>query len=273
MHLSCEQAKGREFDSAAVVLDHQLVNWESDPTLARTVFTLITRVRERLLLIVARDAAEHLAFETKAISKETNLEQGLAWLDELVSACDLSHVDPNRLLEEACEPASRTGAPWIDTYEVLREANFKELAVYETDFVHLAALQPHYAAESVRILAELEAHSQWESLPQEERFRHRIVLLRCAGRYCQAEQEIAGASYLAPPVRREMLEQLSTDWKEAHLAIEGERLKFRYGLQPEKPRLGGVCVQDCETPLPKWLVGFVEQTLESVMSCGGIDNG
>ena len=118
--------KGAELEAAlAIGLFENAVGGSLTLQLLNACYTLVTRVRSRLLLVLTDAehewAARHGLLDHVSVASP---DEAATWIMELGSAVDLS-ADPDDTLRRLCEPAP-AGGPWLDTWDALVEAGLTE---------------------------------------------------------------------------------------------------------------------------------------------------
>jgi hypothetical protein len=152
--LTAKQAKGREFEAAVAF---QMFEGDGEPALEESLtwYTLLTRARSRLLLIVTERELNRMGSEFFEGCETMTPGNACAWVEECGSEVSLRDVDDT--VRRQLFALRSNGLPFLDTWEVICELDI-DPAEFEKEIApHLATASP---ALRQRFFAQ-EAHEPW----------------------------------------------------------------------------------------------------------------
>ncbi|KYC39715.1 hypothetical protein WA1_30770 [Scytonema hofmannii PCC 7110] len=141
--LNAEQAKGREFEAC---IAFRLFDGTGEPSLEECFqwYTLLTRARSRLLVVVTSEELNRLdSHECNYFEKCDRIDShtAISWITELACDVDLNQMtdDIQQRLWKRCE----TGYLYWDTYLALELAAVKDENLYKWEHEAIALLSKH----------------------------------------------------------------------------------------------------------------------------------
>lgn len=226
--LSPERAKGREFEACVAFC---LFAGENPPSLEESFqwYTLLTRARSRLLVVVTKEEVERLSYSGVDYFRKCDRvtpTKAIKWITEVASDAELNQItsDVQERLLKRCE----SGYLYWDTYLALQLAGVKgiEKSKWELKAISLLAKQ-----KEDHLLKELE---KAPTIPL------KCLILRALG---QSWQAVIMAAPLKNSEKTEyecILKNIANDFERKGLSYEATRVRaYIYGNQ-------------CQQKLPFW---------------------
>ncbi|MDJ0732722.1 MAG: hypothetical protein QNJ47_01335 [Nostocaceae cyanobacterium] len=221
--LNAEKAKGREFEACVAFCLFAGTN-EHEPTLQESFqwYTLLTRARSRLLVVVTEDELKRLAQIKQshnyfAECEEVNVETAKNWILELASDVDLSQItsDVKERLLQRCQTDRGILLYW-DTYLALELARLTENEIYQWEQEAIKLLKTHSLED---LNAEIQQPIQDISL--------RCLLLRSIDKSWQAVAEIRKSELKKNnlPAYQRLLSNIAQDLENKQLPYEAARVR------------------------------------------------
>lgn len=225
--LDAQHAKSREFASCVAFRMFegrgQLTREECNKW-----YTLLTRTRSRLLIVITEDEIDRLGGESiLAKCEKTSSEQARFWISELAS--DVDTADVSNLSERLLE-ACRYGTPYWDTYDLAQEAGL-DLNDWEQQALTLLRVidKKHLAEELVALKKEIDMNIR--SVEALE-----CLLLRAMGRSHDAVKVAEALRDAHPKEYQRLGLAIAEDLTALGLAFEAKRIRSKFGVpQPTIP--------------------------------------
>ncbi|MUG94959.1 hypothetical protein F7734_22375 [Scytonema sp. UIC 10036] len=213
--LNAEQAKGREFE--ACVAFH-LFDGTGEPSLEECFqwYTLLTRARSRLLVVVTSEELNRLKCHERNFFEKCariDCQTAINWITEFACDVDLTQMtaDIQQRLWSRCE----SGNLYWDTYLVLELAAVREENLYKWEQEAIASLSKHS-----------QQHLQ-DELNKTHSISLRCLLLRAMQRSWQAVTEAYQLKNSDFPEYQRLLNSIAQDLEAKGLPYEAARVKAR----------------------------------------------